>query len=74
MPGRRLQAGDACPWHRLEQLSLFSQLGFFRWVWMGMTGELPQGLGSELRRCLGAPLNLPPRIKPDLMEERNKFL
>lgn len=28
MPGRRLQAGDACPWHRLEQLSLLSQLGF----------------------------------------------
>ena len=73
-PGKRLQAGDACPWHRPEQLSLFSHLGFFGWVWMGMAGELSWGLGAELRCCLAAPLNLPLHISPDLTEERNGFL
>ena len=73
-PGRWLQAGDACPWHRLEQLSLLSQLGFLGWVWTGMLGELLRGLGSELRCCLAAPLNLPLHIRSNLTEERSKFL
>lgn len=74
VPDSWLQAGDGCPWHRPEQLSLFSQLGFFGWVWMGMAAELSLGLGSELHCCLIAPLNLLLHIRPDQMEQRNEFL
>lgn len=44
MPGRQLQEGDAGPWHRPEQLSLLSQVGFlgeFGWeCWESSCGNL----------------------------------
>lgn len=73
----QLQQSCPCawqPWHRAEQPSLFSLLDFFGWVWRRMAGELSWGPGTELCCCLAAPLNLLLHIRPDLMEERNKFL
>lgn len=38
-----------------------------------MLGELWWRLGTVLPYCLAASLNLPPCVRPDLTEERNKF-
>lgn len=75
-PSRCLAAscGQVIPAHGRGWSSFPYFLGCFGWVWTRMLGELWWGLGTELPCCLAASLKPLPHCRPDLMEERNKFL